>query len=71
VIVNGELALVGDAMFGVFRNSIFPPFADDVPQMVKSWGKLLDTGCSLFLPSHGSANSRALVEREYTKRRSV
>lgn len=67
VIVDDEIALVGDAMFGVFTGSIFPPYATDVSQMVKSWGKLLNTGCTLFLPSHGSANSRKLVEREYKK----
>jgi glyoxylase-like metal-dependent hydrolase (beta-lactamase superfamily II) len=68
VIVDHEIALVGDAMFGVFKNSIFPPYAEDVPQMIKSWGKLLDTNCSVFLPSHGSANSRQLVQKEYQKR---
>jgi glyoxylase-like metal-dependent hydrolase (beta-lactamase superfamily II) len=67
VIVDDEIALVGDTMFGVFPSRIFPPFALDVPGMIKSWGKLLDTGCRLFLPSHGSGNSRKLVEREYKK----
>lgn len=71
VIVNNEIAVVGDTMFGVFPGSVFPPFADNVSQMVASWGKLLDTGCSLFLPSHGSVNSRALVERDFRKRSSV
>jgi|WetSurSiteA1Bulk_404760.scaffolds.fasta_scaffold13082_2 hydroxyacylglutathione hydrolase len=68
VIVDNEVAIVGDAMFGVFRGSVFPPYADDVEQMVKSWGKLLETGCGVFLPSHGSANSRKLVERNYHRR---
>ena len=44
-------------------------FADDVKLMIDSWGKLLDTGCFLFLPSHGSANKRCLVEREFYKRK--
>jgi glyoxylase-like metal-dependent hydrolase (beta-lactamase superfamily II) len=68
VIVGDEIALVGDCMFGVLRGSVFPPYANDAGQMVHSWGKLLETGCSLFLPSHGSANSRQLVQREYDKR---
>jgi hypothetical protein len=42
---------VGDAMFGVFNWSVFPPFADDVPTMIKSWRKLLKTGCHSFLQS--------------------
>jgi hydroxyacylglutathione hydrolase len=38
VIIDNEIAIVGDAMFGVFRNSVFLPFADDLKQMVISWG---------------------------------
>lgn len=68
IIVDNEIALVGDAMFGVFKNSIFPPYAEDASQMIKSWGKLLDTNCSVYLPSHGSANSRQLVLHEYQKK---
>ena len=64
VIVDDEIAIVGDAMFGVKKNSVFPPFALDVKTMVQSWKVLLDTSCSTFLPSHGSENSRELLERE-------
>jgi glyoxylase-like metal-dependent hydrolase (beta-lactamase superfamily II) len=58
---------VGDAMFGVFWWSVFPPFADDVPIMIRSWGKLLNTGSKLFLPGHGTENSRELLEKQYNK----
>jgi hydroxyacylglutathione hydrolase len=68
VIVDNEVAIVGDCMFGIFNGSVFPPFATDIGQMIESWGKLLDTGCSLFLPSHGSADNRLLVEKDYHKR---
>jgi glyoxylase-like metal-dependent hydrolase (beta-lactamase superfamily II) len=68
VIINNEIAIVGDTMFGIFRGSVFPPFANDVRELVKSWGNLLKTGCNLFLPSHGSANSRELVQKDYDKR---
>ena len=69
VIIDNEVAIVGDTMFGVFKWSIFPPYADDIKQMVKSWGSLLETECSVFIPSHGSANDRLLVQKEYNKRR--
>jgi hydroxyacylglutathione hydrolase len=69
LIVDDEIAIVGDAMFGIFKGSVFPPYAGDAVQLTESWGKLLDTGCRWFLPSHGSANSRELVEREWRKRR--
>jgi len=68
VIIEDEIALVGDTMFGVFRGSVFPPYAENVAMMIQSWGKLLRTGCRLFIPSHGTANSRSLVEKEYSIR---
>lgn len=67
LVVDNEIACVGDAMFGIFKNSILPPFADDPVKMVESWKKLLDTGCLLFLPAHGFENSRQKVERNYLK----
>lgn len=71
LIIDNEVALVGDTMFGVFRWSVFPPFATDQSQMLKSWGRLLQTKCRIFIPSHGSANSRSLVEKDFNKRISV
>lgn len=67
LVVDGEIAIVGDAMFGVFPGSIFPPWATDAPLMVESWKRLLDAGCELFLPGHGTERDRALVEREYRR----
>lgn len=67
VVIDDEIALVGDTMFGIFYRSILPPFADDVFRLNASWGKLLKTNCLLFLPSHGSGNKRKLVELYYKK----
>jgi len=69
VIIDNEVAIVGDTMFGVFKWSVFPPYANDIKQMVNSWGSLLETECSIFIPSHGSANDRLLVQKDYNKRR--
>lgn len=68
LIIDDEIAIVGDAMFGVFRWSVFPPYAEDKDLMIKSWGKLLNTNCSKFLPSHGTENSKLLVQKDYDKR---
>jgi glyoxylase-like metal-dependent hydrolase (beta-lactamase superfamily II) len=68
IIVDDEIAIVGDTMFGVFRYSVFPPFAADERQLLKSWGKLLETKCTLFLPSHGTENPRWLVQKDYNNR---
>ena len=63
-LIIGEYAFVGDDMFGIFRNTIFPPFADDVPSLLKSWQEILDTGCRWFYPGHGKVIERGKVEDE-------
>lgn len=68
IIVDNEIALVGDCMFGIIRTSIFPPYALNTEEMIRSWGRLLETDCSLFIPSHGSANARSLVQKDFNKR---
>ena len=67
IIIDEEVAVVGDAMFGVFGNSIYPPFADDPETMVKSWNNLINTNCDLFLPGHGKEIRRKLLESQYEK----
>ncbi|MEZ5104072.1 MAG: MBL fold metallo-hydrolase [Draconibacterium sp.] len=69
LIVDNEIAIVGDALFGVFKNSVFPPFADDIKTLVKSWGKLLETDCSLYLPAHGSVKTKEEVQQEFNRRK--
>jgi glyoxylase-like metal-dependent hydrolase (beta-lactamase superfamily II) len=54
-------------MFGVFKNSIFPPYSDDAVKMIESWGKLINSGCSIFLPGHGKEIKRSLLEKEYSE----
>lgn len=71
VIIDNEIAIVGDAMFGVFKGSVFPPFASDPGLMVKSWERLLNTGCSIYLPAHGMGRSKELLQRQYDKYKKV
>jgi glyoxylase-like metal-dependent hydrolase (beta-lactamase superfamily II) len=61
------VALVGDTVFGVFRGSVFPPFADDVGVLIESWDKLLKTGSKIFLPGHGVEKSRKELQNGYNK----
>ena len=70
-IIDDGIALVGDAMVGIFKKSIFPPFAQNTDELIKSWGKLLETGCNIFLPGHGTPISRELLQKEYTKFRDI
>lgn len=67
VVLEDEIAIVGDTMFGIIKGSIFPPYAMDVGILLDSWRKLLDTGCDVFLPGHGLMNTKACVEGAYNK----
>jgi len=67
VVVDEEIAIAGDALFGVFRWSVLPPYAADLDRTIESWGRLLETGCALFLPGHGSAKTRAELEAGYVR----
>jgi hydroxyacylglutathione hydrolase len=68
IIVDNEIALVGDAMIGIFKNTVFPPFADDVKEMIDSWKILLDTGCKTFLSGHGGPISRSKLMKDFEAR---
>jgi len=63
ILVNDELAIVGDTLFGIFPNKILPPFADDEVELKRSWKKLSYTSCRLFLPAHGKIIKRELLEK--------
>lgn len=67
VIVDGKTALVGDTLFGITRRSTFPPFADDVDELIESWKVLIDTGCQRFLPGHGKPISIDELWESYRK----
>lgn len=67
VIIDDNVAVVGDNLFGVFPCSIFPPFADDPKEMIRSWQKLVQTGCKLFLPGHGGSISKGLLIKQLNK----
>lgn len=58
LIVDNEVALVGDTLVGYFKGHSVPAFADKPDQLVDSWTRLLDTGCQVFLPAHGREISR-------------
>ncbi len=68
LIIDEEIALVGDAMFGLNGLTISPPFASDENQLVNSWQNLLKTGCKIFIPSHGIPVKRSFVERYLKKK---
>jgi hydroxyacylglutathione hydrolase len=68
VLVDNEIALVGDTLGGFIPGSVFPPWGDDGRMLIQSWKKLLDTGCHTFHPAHGFTVSRQRLIREYEQR---
>jgi len=68
IIIDDSVAIAGDSIIGTVPGSPFPPFADDVDELLRSWQKLLGTGCHIFLPGHGKPISRELLSAEYYKR---
>lgn len=63
IVVNNEIAFVGDTLFGIFPNSVFPPYANEPQQLSMQWEKLYDTGCSVFLPGHGRPIPKKLLKK--------
>jgi len=67
VIINNEVAVVGDTLSGLDQSHIMPAYADDINELLESWGKLLATPCHSFLAGHGNVIKRAELELEYNK----
>ncbi len=71
ILIDDEIAIVGDEMIGIFKKSIFPPFADDISKMFESWVKLFKTGCLNYLPGHGNEIKRNRLKREISIRKLI
>ncbi len=67
IIIDDEIAIVGDTMLGTSPERLYPPFAADPKLLFKSWGKLINTNCRLFMPSHGRACTRETLVEQYSK----
>ena len=71
VIVDDEIAIVGDTMVGFISGYIFPHFATDTGLLITSWEKLINTNCSMFAPAHGRIIKRDTVIEQFNKYRSL
>lgn len=67
LIVNHELALVGDALFGIFPVSVVPPLYDDRKLLIESFKKLLMQNCRLYLPGHGHEITYERLKTQYNQ----
>jgi hydroxyacylglutathione hydrolase len=67
VVLDNEFAITGDTLTGIIPGSAFPLWGDDSAELIRSWKKLLATGCLNFLPAHGFAVKRERMEKEFKK----
>lgn len=70
VLLDTGQAFIGDTCFNHWprsRRSVFPPFAADVPSLLKTWEVLLASGASEFYPGHGKPFTRAKLEASLAK----
>lgn len=66
ILVDGEVALVGDVMSHSFVGNIYPTFAEEEDEILPSWKKLLQQNCKLFMPAHGRIIRRRLLQESYS-----
>lgn len=72
VVLDSGEAFVGDACYNVpliAARSVFPPYAADVPALLRSWERLLGTGARTFYPAHGGPFRRDKLERSLARLR--
>ena len=70
VIADRKAAFVGDTMFNIFGNTVYPPFANDEGELLKSWEKLIEAGCEDFYPGHGKPFGIDKLMRTYERLKS-
>ncbi len=69
VIIEDEVAIIGDALIKLLKWPIFPPFSENKKTMTESLAKLIDTGAEIFLPSHGREIKRKMMVKYYHKQK--
>jgi glyoxylase-like metal-dependent hydrolase (beta-lactamase superfamily II) len=68
-VIVGKMAFVGDTLFGINKDTVFPPFVTNAVELLQSWNRLLDTECLTFHPGHGKAIDRWRFEHSFEKLR--
>jgi len=66
-IFEGKHAFVGDTAFNIRQKSVYPPFANNEEELIRSWKLLLDTGVQYFWPGHGKMFTREKLLKTYQK----
>ncbi len=53
VLMDGGELFAGDTLFGVVGKQHFPPFAEDLPALIKSWQHIRTLPVKTIYPAHG------------------
>ena len=53
VLMEGGELIAGDTLFGLVGKQHFPPFAEDLPQLVESWRYIRKLNVETIYPAHG------------------
>jgi hydroxyacylglutathione hydrolase len=71
LLADGQ-AFVGDLTVNYVPlglGSVFPPFAENVDELLESWMKLLEAGAKTIAPAHGRPFSAEVLREEYSRRK--
>jgi len=64
---TGE-CFVGDSCFNIFnKKDVFPIFANDVPQLLRSWLTLINSEAVTIYPGHGKSFDKEILQSSYEK----
>ncbi|MBM7624240.1 MBL fold metallo-hydrolase [Sporohalobacter salinus] len=67
VILQDEYCIIGDTLFNMLPNSVYPPFANDQDELLKSWNKLREYNCIKYYPGHGKEFGLAKFDKTIQK----
>jgi len=65
VLMKGGELIAGDTLFGVEDKQHFPPFAEDLPALVRTWKYIHELPVKTFYPAHGRYFSMGSFLAEY------
>ena len=69
LVIDERHAIVGDTLFHIVKHTVFPPYANDQEELLRSWKQLWDIGCEYFYPGHGKPFTRTKFKKTYEKKR--
>ncbi len=66
-LIIDNIAFVGDTVFNIWNNRMYPIFADDEILLKKSWKKLLSENVQFIYPAHGKRLDHRTLYKEAIK----